>query len=96
MEDYSLLVSGLEFKVRQLIEMVNSQSAEILEMKELIGSLQIEKTKLNEQLGETIRQKQILEIAGAVDGAKDSGKLRLKINEYIREIDKCIAYFNSQ
>ncbi len=96
MEDYSLLVSGLEYKVRQLIEMINSQSAEILEMKELIGSLQTDKQRLQEQLDEMTRQKQILEIAGVVENAKDPGKLRLKINEYIREIDKCIAYFNAR
>jgi FtsZ-binding cell division protein ZapB len=96
MEDYSLLVSGLEYKVRQLIEMVNLQSAENLEMKELLDSLRVENVKLKEQLDDVTRQKQIMEIAGYVETAKDPGKLKLKINEYIREIDKCIAYFSSQ
>lgn len=95
MDDYSLLVSGLEFKVRQLIEIKNSQSADIQEMKELIGSLQSENQKLKIQLEEIIRQKQLLELSGSIEEAKDSRKLKLKINEYLREIDKCLAYFNS-
>ncbi len=95
MEDYSLLVTGLEFKVRQLIEIKNSQSADIQEMKEQIETLQSENQRLKVQIEEITRQKQIIELSGSIESAKDSRKLKLKINEYLREIDKCIAYFNS-
>jgi len=96
MEDYSVLVAGLEYKVRQLIELKNSQSAELLEMKEQIGSLEKENIILKEQLEKVTEKKQLLELAGLVETSKDPGKLKWKINEFIREIDKCIAYFNSQ
>jgi chromosome segregation ATPase len=96
MEDYSVLVAGLEYKVRQLIELKNSQSAEILEMREQIGFFEKENKTLKEQLEKVTEKKQLLELAGLVEASKDPGKLKWKINELIREIDKCIAYFNSQ
>jgi chromosome segregation ATPase len=96
MEDYSVLVAGLEYKVRQLIELKNSQSAELLEMREQIGFFEKENKTLKEQLEKVTEKKQLLELAGLVEASKDPGKLKWKINELIREIDKCIAYFNSQ
>lgn len=96
MEDYSVLVAGLEYKVRQLIELKNTQSAEILEMREQIGFFEKENKTLKEQLEKVTEKKQLLELAGLVEASKDPGKLKWKINELIREIDKCIAYFNSQ
>ncbi len=94
MEDYSLLVAGLEYKVRQLIEQKNTYFAELQKMKDKFTDLQTANAELKKQLQEITGQKQILELAAAVDGAKDPGKLKLKINEYIREIDRCIAYLN--
>jgi len=96
MEDFSLLVAGLEYKVRQLIEKKNAQFAEIQEMKGLIVSLQDENRRIVEELREITAKKQMLELAGAVESAKDSKRLKLKINEYLRELDKCIAYLNNQ
>jgi predicted RNase H-like nuclease (RuvC/YqgF family) len=96
MEDFSLLVAGLDYKVRQLIEKKNSQFAQIQEMEGPIVSLQKENRRLVEELKEITAKKQMLELVGAVESAKDSKRLKLKINEYLRELDKCIAYVNSQ
>ena len=96
MEDYSLLVAGLEYKVRQLIEINNSLHAELQEKKEEIQSLATENQLIKGEIQDVSRKKQMLELAGSVEEAKDPKKLKLKINEYLREIDRCIAYFNSQ
>lgn len=96
MEDYSLLVAGLEYKVRQLIDMKNQLSVEFQETREQLATLQSENQMLKHQLGEITKQKQILEISDTIEESKDARKLKLMINEYIREIDKCIAYLKSE
>ena len=96
MEDYSLLVAGLEYKVRQFIEQKNIQSAELQEMKGLIVSLQEENQRLKEELKDIRSKKQMLELGQSVESAKDTKRLKLKINEYLRELEKCIAYLNSR
>jgi FtsZ-binding cell division protein ZapB len=92
MEDYSLLVAGLEYKVRQLIEMKNQLSVESQETREQFANLQSENKQLRKQLEEITRHKQMLDLSETIEGSKDVKKLKLMINEYIREIDKCIAY----
>jgi predicted RNase H-like nuclease (RuvC/YqgF family) len=95
MEDYSILIAGVEFKVRQLIEVSRKQSTELQKMKHLIESLQNENDSLQKQLSEAISKNNTEAIAKAIENAKDSKKIKLMINDYIREIDKCIAYLNS-
>ncbi len=95
MKDYSLLISGLEYKIRQLVEKNNSYIAEIAERQELMDSLETENRLLKQQLDEISYKKQVLELSGHVESSRDSHKLKLKINQYIREIDKCIAFLNN-
>lgn len=96
MEDYSLLVAGLEYKVRQLIEMKNQLSVEFQETREQFAQLRSENKQLRQQLEEITRHKQMLELSETIEGSKDGKKLKLMINEYIREIDKCIAYLKNE
>lgn len=57
----------------------------------LIGELQQEKEKSREQLTQLEQQVSILKAAtGQLEGAEKK-KLEKTINQYIREIDKCIA-----
>lgn len=91
-----MLVAGLEYKVRQLIDMKNQISKEFQETREQFATLQSENQMLRHQLGEITKQKQMLEISNTIEESKDARKLKLMINEYIREIDKCIAYLKSE
>jgi len=96
MEDYSLLVAGLEYKVRQLIDMKNQLSIELQETREQLANFRSENKQLTQQLEEITKHKQMLELSETIEGSKDTKKLKLMINEYIREIDKCIAYFKNE
>ena len=50
---------------------------------------------LNEQLKSFQNQEKITKIVdGVLDGGVKSSDLKQKINEYIREIDKCIAHLS--
>jgi len=95
MEDFSVLVAGLEYKVRQLIEQKNSYKSKFDEMKGLIEFLEKENSSLKEQIENISKEREILKISGSIDESKNSKEVKLLINNYIREIDKCIAYFYS-
>jgi uncharacterized protein YoxC len=95
MEDISALVSGVEHKVRKLIgqsrllkEDINKKTIEIQDLKKAIN----EQKQINRQLEEKIR---ILKIAKALEVKEGNVDAKLKINELVREIDKCIGLLNT-
>jgi hypothetical protein len=95
MEDVSALVSGIEYKVRKLIgqcrslgEDNNRKIAEIKELKKVIN----EQKEVNRQLEEKIR---VLKLAKALETKEGNVDAKLKINELVREIDKCIGLLNT-
>ena len=95
MDDVTTLVSGIDFKVRKLI-------AHLKKLREENETLIIE---LNQQKQLTEEQKQvikgleekirILRIAKMTDGKEDNSDVRARINELVREIDKCIGLLNT-
>ncbi len=93
MKDISILVSGVKKKAGKLIEKHtlfveknDKLSKEIVKIKE-------ELTKKNQQVLELNDKVKLLKIAGSVDG-ESTKEVKLKINEMVREIDKCIAQIN--
>jgi hypothetical protein len=95
MDDVTTLVSGIDFKVRKLI-------AQLKKLKEENETLIIE---LNKQKQSNEEQKQvikgfeekirILKIARMTEGKEDNSDVRARINELVREIDKCIGLLNT-
>ena len=89
------IINNIGLKVGELIEKGNQLKAEK-------KSLQQDNDTLDAQLQE--KQKQVvalqdkvklMNISKSVDVSKQEVKeTRLKINEYVREIDKCIALLN--
>jgi len=95
MEDVSGLVTGIEDKVRKLMEQSRRLSAdkqknhvEIQKLNEVIH----EQKQINNQLEEKIRK---LKIAKALETKEGNVDAKLKINELVREIDKCIGLLNT-
>lgn len=95
MEDFSLLVSGIEYKLRQLLGKKENLEVNLSEVTEKYESLLNENRELKKELEQAIKQIKILEISNSIHFSKDSKKMKLLINEYIREIDKCIAYLSN-
>ena len=95
MDDVTTLVSGIDFKVRKLI-------AQLKKLREENETLIIE---LNKQKQSTEGQKQvikgleekirILRIAKMTEGKKNNTDVKARINELVREIDKCIGLLNT-
>ena len=90
MKETNQLLSEIDNNVRKLIAQLNLYRKEIEFLKEEGRRVQAENDNLKQQLtnGEillTARQ-----IAEGVENRKDSESARKKLNELIREIDKCI------
>lgn len=95
MFDFETTLTGIDYKVRQLIEenielreQVLKLSEQLEERNEKIQELNILNDNLKEQtnllkLGNTLKQK------------GDSTDLKLKINRLIRAIDKCLEQVNT-
>ena len=90
------LVNNIEKKVNKLIALYQSVKKEkqqiFIENKQLKSDLS-EKDKSIQKLEEKIKLLRITKSVSTQDEARNK-ESRQKINEYVREIDKCIALLN--
>ena len=90
------LVGNIEKKVNKLIQLYQSAQKEkeetLTENNQLISDLS-DKEKTIKSLEEKIKLLRITKSVSAQDDERNK-ESRQKINEYVREIDKCIALFN--
>ena len=90
------VVESIENKVNNIISLYNSlkkEKEEILEENKKLRSDISERDKSIKCLEEKINLLRISKSVGALDVEKNM-ESRRKINEYVREIDKCIALLN--
>lgn len=90
MQNFSTLVKGLEFKTRQLADRYH-------EAKKQMDALEIEKKQLESKL---LQQQEIineletkihtLKITKSIHKGKETADAKKRINEMLRELDKCI------
>ena len=93
MKDLSTLVTSLNKKAHQLVEKYQNVKEENKKLTDKIAGLTEELNQKNQHLEELSNKVNLLKISGSVD--KESTKdVKLKINELVREIDKCIAQIN--
>jgi hypothetical protein len=95
MKDVATLVSGIEYKLGKLIEQHNVQRTDnkrrISEIQDLKQVISVQKETIR-QLEDKIK---ILKIAKTIDINEGNVEAKLKINELVREIDKCIGLLNT-
>tara|TARA_B100002019_G_scaffold19251_1_gene14857 strand:+ start:120 stop:407 length:288 start_codon:yes stop_codon:yes gene_type:complete len=90
------IISNIEIKLNNLLSSHNK-------LKEINESLNAQKANLisdietkNKEIDALKDKIKIMSISKSVDASKgDIRQTKLKINEYIREIDKCIAQLNN-
>ena len=89
------IINSIEIKVGKLIAKYNQIQLEKSDLQTNNNTLN---TKLQEQekkIAALQDKVKLMNISKSVDTAKEDVKAtRLKINEYVREIDKCIALLN--
>ena len=94
--DTSLIIESLQSKVEKLIIQHNKAKEDVKQLKEENTSLQGKLTYTKVQAKELSEKNKVLKLAKSLSGKEGkSTDIKLKINELIREIDKCIAQVNS-
>ena len=90
------LISNIEKKLSNLISSYENLKVKNLKLEDENKKL-ISKIEDNSQTINSLNDKiKIMSISKSVDVSKnDIKQTKLKINEYIREIDKCIAQVNN-
>lgn len=90
------LISNIEKKLSNLLSSYENLKVKNLKLKDENNKL-ISKIEDNSQIINSLNNKiKIMSISKSVDVSKnDIKQTKLKINEYIREIDKCIAQLNN-
>lgn len=91
MFSFSTILSGIDFKIRKLIERCHAAERDLTEVRQenrkLLDIIENQKKKI--QILE--EQNKILILRNTLDTTKgDSAKVKLKINQLIRDIDKSI------
>ncbi|PIQ16450.1 MAG: hypothetical protein COW67_02940 [Flavobacteriales bacterium CG18_big_fil_WC_8_21_14_2_50_32_9] len=90
MKDLSVLVSSLRKKTEKLIEKHQSILLKNNILSEEILKLKEELAQKNQQIDAVENKLTLLKLAKGV-GNESTKDVKLKINEMVREIDKCIA-----
>jgi len=90
------LISNIEKKLSNLLSSYENLKDKNLKLMDENNKL-ISKIEDNSQIINSLNDKiKIMSISKSVDVSKnDIKQTKLKINEYIREIDKCIAQLNN-
>ena len=91
MLDFETTLSGIEYKVRQLIEQNNRLEETIAKLTESKEE-QTETIKNQQQTIEELKQEiEILKLRNTLVQKGDSAEIKLKINQLIRNIDKSLT-----
>ena len=89
------IINNIEVKVGKLIAKYDQVNAEKLDLQRNNNTLNVRLQEKESQIVALQDKVKLMNISKSVDASKEEVKsTRLKINEYVREIDKCIALLN--
>ena len=89
------IINNIGLKVCKLIEKGNQLKAEKKSLQQDNDTLDAQLQEKKKQIVALQDKVKLMNISKSVDVSKQEVKeTRLKINEYVREIDKCIALLN--
>ncbi len=94
MEDLSVLLSGVEYKTLQLIKIIKELKEENIEIKTKLEELNQTNTDNNLKIKYLAEKNTILKITNSIEGEENKSKAKLKINELLREVERCLALLN--
>jgi predicted nuclease with TOPRIM domain len=90
-------LNDLKTKVEKLVNLQEKLMKENRDLRDAYQSLQQKLSELEAGRRELEEKNKILKLSQAISSGGDqkTRELKLKINEYIREIDKCLAVINT-
>lgn len=93
MSDFSISFQQLETNVKTLIENKKKAESRLLEIEKERVELKNQLESARKKVEELEEKNKILRIAKGSHGGENR-EIKLKINEIVREVDKCIAQLN--
>lgn len=94
MKDLGLLIKNIEEKARNLKGKLLHSQAENVRLTNEKATLQTIIGKKDAQIRQLEDKIKMLKIAEGLGKGKDTTRAKLRINELIREVDKCINLLN--
>lgn len=94
MEDASILISGIEYKIKVLAENNNSLFEENAKLKQQNSELNDRVQRQQNELSSLEEKAAILKVSKTFGSDTDRQSAKIKINELVREIDECLNLLN--
>lgn len=95
MKSIASIIKGLKSKTEKMLHLQEALQKDNDQLKLKISKLQSRVEELETSKGKLEDQYKALRIAQNISGDNDKNlAIKLKINELVREIDKCIAQLN--
>lgn len=94
MKHAETLITGIEYKVRKLTERNHSLKAENDKLSRELKSLQAQIENLFVQQRELENKLNVIKLAKSLNKEESRTNVKLKINELVRDIDRCIGLLN--
>ncbi|MFM1876568.1 MAG: hypothetical protein RL266_2305 [Bacteroidota bacterium] len=96
MDNLNTYINGLIVKVEKLVKLQGELQAENMKLKSANESLERLVSEQKNALIELEEQNKVVKIAKAVtEDDEDRKEQRKRLNELVREVDKCIALLNN-
>jgi len=94
MNDAEVIISGIEQKVKNLIDQHHLLKTKYIELKKREEELKTIIEQYKTTIKELEEKNSMLKISGSFGSGSDSEEVREKITSLVREIDKCIDLLN--
>ena len=94
MEDASILISGIEYKIKILAENNKALFDENTKLKQQNSELNDQVQNQQNELGSLEEKTAILKVSKTFGSDTDRQSAKIKINELVREIDECLNLLN--
>jgi len=95
MNKISLLTKDIENKIKKIVDLQSQLKKENNHLIQEVHDLKKIVENQNVIIGNLENNLKILKIAKTLNKGKDNQQAKLKINELVREIEKCIALLNN-
>jgi uncharacterized coiled-coil protein SlyX len=94
MKDVSDLVAAIEYKISLLLKSNSDLNNQVSALSKEKESLQEKLDLLNKEFEDVKKQNQFLVLNKGVSNKQGSEEAKKNINDFIQEIDRCIALLN--
>ena len=94
MNDLKSLVTSLEKKVEKLVDLHHHSSKELTSLKQNNHELKQTIEQQKQSIKDLEEKHKVLKLSKSIGNNENTHELKLKINELVREIDKCTALLN--